>query len=347
MAFRSTWSPGFDCLLRASSVVAGNIANNTLACWARFDDLSDSYEVVEVNGSGSFLAVIQYYTGVSGLIFQQRNADGSVIAECGATGAITATANTWYHLAMTWDGTTLRAYVNGVEVETDTGTPGTRGPWTNLQVGPSLGYLQDALFYNAALSAGEIAALYAARVPKRTSGLLVWLPCFPGSNRLVDYSGLGNNFSNNGTPADPSATTPLPPIPWGMGSAELILLPAASSISISAAGVTKTTGAASMQIERQITAAGTTKTTGAATFSKDVAAAGVTKTTGAASMQIERQIQPAAGVTKTTGAASIGITYALTASGVTRTFGSAAVSGNSPTGTPTAVHLWRRNRRGR
>jgi Concanavalin A-like lectin/glucanases superfamily len=76
--------------------------------------------------------------------------------------------NTWYHLAGTWDGTTLTLYLNGVSVATNvpgavpaTGTVGDLGLGTEITQARYLdGTLDDARVYNRALSAQDVKTLY-------------------------------------------------------------------------------------------------------------------------------------------------------------------------------------------
>lgn len=278
MAFRSSWSPNFSRLTRTSAVTGGSLGNNTLACWFRLDDLAANYEFIQIDtpGESDYQALIKYDAGVGGLTFLQRNSNGSDIAEAGTGGGsdpvIPTTSGVWHHVAMTWDGSTLAAYVDGVQVRTKSGTPGTRGTWTDLNVGPCLGDLQDAVFYNAALSAAEIAALYSARLPKRRNNLLVHLPCFPGSNRTVDYSGLGNNFTATGSPADSSVAPP--PVGWGSGRAVLIVPAGGTVINADGAGLTKFNASGTPSVAAAASGAGLTKLNASAAPTVAVAAAG-------------------------------------------------------------------------
>jgi hypothetical protein len=77
----------------------------------------------------------------------------------------------WTHVAGTWDGTTLRAYMNSVEVAT--GTPGSALPSTSIdsyRIGSRHdsggfstffpGSMEEVRIYDRALTPSEIASLY-------------------------------------------------------------------------------------------------------------------------------------------------------------------------------------------
>ena len=77
------------------------------------------------------------------------------------------TANTWYHLAATYDGDNLRAYKNGVLVTANKAPSGPANPETNsLKIGRHAaawqfftGTIDEVRVYNRALSAAEVAEL--------------------------------------------------------------------------------------------------------------------------------------------------------------------------------------------
>lgn len=216
MSFRGTFSPTFDCLIRAGNQGIA-LGNNSLAAWVKFDNVSAGYEVVEINDSGGQSFASAIILSGNQIEYTQRNAAGTGNADF--LGATTVSANTWYHVALTYDGTTLRGYLNGQPNGTHAGITGARGNWADLQIGPTLGEIQDAMFWTRALTADEVAALACARVPKNPQNLRHWLPLFTGSNRLVDYSGNALNFTNSGTPVD---GTTVPPVGWGAGRTRVI-----------------------------------------------------------------------------------------------------------------------------
>jgi hypothetical protein len=73
----------------------------------------------------------------------------------------------WHHLAQTWDGTTLRVYVDGVEEDNATPTAGDQ-TLTDLEIGRRVrasslylaGSVAEVLVFDRGLTAAEVAALY-------------------------------------------------------------------------------------------------------------------------------------------------------------------------------------------
>ncbi len=70
-------------------------------------------------------------------------------------------ANTWYHLAATYDGETLRTYTNGNPFTTNTGPSGPPNTGTALRIGSNgtqffQGTIDDVRIYNRALAPNEI-----------------------------------------------------------------------------------------------------------------------------------------------------------------------------------------------
>ena len=144
-----------------------------------------------------------------------------------ATDPSALTLNTWYHVAMTWDGTSTRLYVNGVLVNTNTPAATTRtGNWSNWGAPSNFqGSMQDVVTYNAALSVDEIKQLYRSRIPQRRANLVMHMPYITAPG-LGNYSGVGNNvvYSGGGSPALGDETAG---IPWGTPDSSVVIKKAA------------------------------------------------------------------------------------------------------------------------
>lgn len=85
----------------------------------------------------------------------------------------TITAGNWYHLAGTWDGTTISVYVNGVRVDTASQSGSIQTGSSIVTVGAHHngssasnyfgGELEDIRQYNRTLSANEIMTMFTVR----------------------------------------------------------------------------------------------------------------------------------------------------------------------------------------
>lgn len=92
-------------------------------------------------------------------------------ADLDATGLSTTLNNgSWHHVATTYDGTTRRIYLNGVQVNAD--TPGANGATAaNFRIGSTNngeffnGSIDDVAIYNHALTAAEVASLAGGASP--------------------------------------------------------------------------------------------------------------------------------------------------------------------------------------
>ena len=144
----------------------------TVAAWVRPVDVDSPLETQGIykgaGGNGN---------DVSHRMIANNNVAGRVEFRCdnNASGAHLVTVNgvlsdnTWTHLAMTWDGTQITGYVDGISVGSDAVGPGCG--YTNsdgAQIGDAPGTQQfngdidDVRLYDRALSAAEIGALAAA-----------------------------------------------------------------------------------------------------------------------------------------------------------------------------------------
>ncbi len=121
-------------------------------------------------------------------------------------------SNTWHHVAGTWDGSIIRLYVDGVEVNSTAKTGAISASATEITIGTynadlTAGYFKGLIdevdIYNRALSASEIQAIYNAGSAGKCnntpppvcvnppSGLVSWWPGDEDANDMED----GNNGS--------------------------------------------------------------------------------------------------------------------------------------------------------
>lgn len=149
----------------ASLSVSGNI---TVALWAKWTASGDYFVALSKNDSGNNRNGYAFWTDAvldQQMVFQIANGTGN--REVFSGGA--PNDGRWHHFVGTWDGTTMRMYMDGVE--------GDNAPYTNtlvsseypLHIGRNApptgaeyfpGSLDDVRVYNRALSATEVKQLY-------------------------------------------------------------------------------------------------------------------------------------------------------------------------------------------
>jgi hypothetical protein len=174
------------------------------------------------------------YLGSDGTTLRYESSDGT---NSTLLGTVNSTANRWYHLAFSKNGTTRIDFMTwSVEDGESTFEDTTSIPSpsvTECWVGSD--YSQEDLngrlgackiWSGVALSLDELRAERHYVVPIRKDGLWFWNPFFhtTGNDHLTDYSGNGNTFSND--TAAPT-TEDGPPIAWAPANWRRLRLPAA------------------------------------------------------------------------------------------------------------------------
>lgn len=245
---------------------------------------------VAANGRGIF---IERRSGdASTVVIAYRYSGSTFSTVANATGAYGSTAN-WVHICVTYDGTTIRTYVDGVASGTAASASTFMAAGANDEMslcGPLNGEVADVCFFSRALSAAEVLQLSAIRQPASLArgDCLGWYPAIETSsltNAGIDYSGSGNHctLQNSGS-NNPAVGSVSVPKAWGGPSAWQALRIAPVTLAIDGAGSSQTTGAAAVTSSASLTATGTTQCTGTATMTASAAivASASTQTTGAA-----------------------------------------------------------------
>ena len=131
-------------------VNAGNMAVGTVSTWV-YPTTIDTNNPRYIFSDGTCDAYVQ-----SGAIYMRYNSS--------AWQSTTASANTWYHVVITNDGTTSKYYVNNSLIGTTSdAAQGVRNmvvgaiTWLNYYFS---GYVSQARFYTRALTASEVSAIY-------------------------------------------------------------------------------------------------------------------------------------------------------------------------------------------
>ena len=134
----------------------------TLEAWVRPNTSLDGWRCVLVKEIPSSLAYGLYAGGYPNRPSSWLTVNNNLVALEGPTAL---PANTWSHLATTYDGTTLRLYVNGVQVSSSPFSGPVPVSGSPLRIGGNsvwsewfAGQIDDVRIYNRVLSASQIAA---------------------------------------------------------------------------------------------------------------------------------------------------------------------------------------------
>ena len=196
-----------------STVIDNTTPIGSIAFWVRFDSFPNSsswYNLVSI-GSGE-----GYATTVFGIFMEYSNyinisINGSTSGENIYTHSLST--NTWYHLCTTYDGTTVKLYINGSEVLSKTATKRTRTSASNIFIGGTNSYwldgkINDVRIYNHSLSAEEVYQI--------SKGLVLHCtlsdPYVEGTTNLSNQGGC-SGWNNSGTALRNSNDTTIPNTP--------------------------------------------------------------------------------------------------------------------------------------
>lgn len=156
--YGASYNGGSDYIDFGSPTALDSLTRITMSIWVQSPDVTQD-QIIFFRGPANYLRVIgsRMYGSVA--------VNGTQYA---LTGNTTVANNTWYHVALTYDGAAAHLYLNGKEDVTPLVIAGNLTSVGSLTMGSALhpafaftGFLDDARIYNRALSASEIAAIAA------------------------------------------------------------------------------------------------------------------------------------------------------------------------------------------
>lgn len=208
--------------------IAGSIS---FSAWVRPDDLTRDAPVLAKEGDGK----LSYWFGVFGVNVEGAqpgnfgvlfDLDGSQPWTVYDRNQGQVVQGEWNHIASTWDGATIRHYLNGEALPE---TLAFAGPIFNhdafLAIGVNSAYnytafrgaVDEVRLYNLALSPAEVLALYVAggfritAIALEEGGVRISWPCLPGRTYCVQTNApsVGGGLSGHFADASEPITVPL------------------------------------------------------------------------------------------------------------------------------------------
>ena len=156
-----------DYISASDKMLPSGASPRTVSLWANTNTLATDFQSPFSYGtySNSNAFILRIAGGKFGLLGHTTN----------LTGLTSLTANRWYHLTITYDGTTAKLYANGVldnsgNLALNTLKTGTMTIGDPLSGNNFNGSVDDVRIYNRALSQAEITKLYDNYQPKVLTG---------------------------------------------------------------------------------------------------------------------------------------------------------------------------------
>lgn len=189
---------GSNDYVRVENNIITSPTKLTIAAWFNKQGEGSNYECVIHRGTDSSIGNTEFWLGVSANDFLTATigARTGVGWAAGET-AVKVVLNKWYHLAATWDGTTVRVYIDGeldksyaLASYSNANSPTRLGASNDGTAYQYNGLIDDVRIYSTALSASEVKELYQTRATVDEGGNL--------SVMGVNYGGNTVEIATNG-----------------------------------------------------------------------------------------------------------------------------------------------------
>lgn len=187
----------------------------TLESWVSLKTLNPSMPFPKVLGkwrsSNSNRDIVLDFDNATNLfravIAHETNGTATVISS-----VTIPVVNEWYHLAMSYDGVTLRLYVNGVEESSQAIANGLEIHTSELYIGSNQnntnywnGQIEEVRVWNIARTANEIRENMHLTLKECSAGLAAYYQMNDGTGSGIAADGSGNNHTGTLTNMDPAS----------------------------------------------------------------------------------------------------------------------------------------------
>ena len=165
----------------------------TLECWVRFSSLAYNRSIImQDDGSGNNQGFLwrAFSNGTIDFIYFTSSSRGSFVS---LTSTATVSTNTWYHLAVVWNGSTLTVYKDGTSIASSSVSSIYQsvaniavGGFTGAGADPMNGHIDEIRISNTARYNGNFTAPTAAFVNDANTLLLIHANGTDGSTTFTD-----------------------------------------------------------------------------------------------------------------------------------------------------------------
>jgi hypothetical protein len=147
-ANRAFYFSGSGAYVGVPDSLSLDVTNMTLAFWFRMDTSDTARELVNKFGGNGNIAFGSEYLASDGKIRFRISTDGSngTVSDCAST--TTIAMGTWYHFAGTYDGATMKTYINGILENTWTASGSIYNSSEDVKIG-RYGYYSGWVFHGA------------------------------------------------------------------------------------------------------------------------------------------------------------------------------------------------------
>ena len=181
--------------MASSSEITSNLSQISISAW------------IKIKTSGVWQGIVGAH-GANGYHFQIQNDNhlqlyiyGPNASAVGSTD-LSSYVGKWVHVVGTYDGSTIKVYVNGV-LDGSTPATGAIANATDMRVGDTyddtrffLGAIDDVRIYNVALTSAQVAQLYGKQVSQTVKVMARALTTAPAQVELLVVGGGGSGGNN-------------------------------------------------------------------------------------------------------------------------------------------------------